>query len=151
MSYKNCGVCKLDKGGFVLHQNKFARAICPHKKGDKCEAIDFTNINDEEGFQDKGVLIIDKVRIDHVVLPTDSGFTVFLCDVSDQLDQVAPEEQLKSLTKAECIILNKILKKESNSEIADSLCIAASTLKTHLSHIYQKLPCLLKWRKTQKR
>ncbi len=51
-----------------------------------------------------------------------------------------PEANTKILlTKQEQNVLNLLLDEKSNKEIADSLCISLSTVKTHINNIYKKL------------
>lgn len=142
-----CGVCKLDKDGKVLHKNAVARDVCSVPSGERCVYIDISRQANKIGFSAGGIITMDRVHLDHVFLETEEGFTVFLCDVSSQLNDIISEEESASFTKTEKVIVKFVLKKMSNAEIDDLLCISKATLKTHLSHIYQKAPHISKWRR----
>lgn len=46
---------------------------------------------------------------------------------------------LAQLSKQEQVVLNEILQNKSNKEIAESLFLSVSTIKTHINNIYKKL------------
>jgi DNA-binding NarL/FixJ family response regulator len=79
-------------------------------------------------------------RGEHVLAPVIPGH--FVQTVPGALRQ-HPEEHptlLSKLTDREREILACAAAGRSNKEIADQLCVSVDTVKTHLHHIYQKLP-----------
>jgi len=88
------------------------------------------------------------------------GYTVYLKRKLSALEQSTPKElvddfdkKVSSLSKKELEVYQLIVEGKSNKEIASGLFIETTTVKSHISKIYQKLgvknrkEAMLKWPK----
>lgn len=134
-----------------MNKNAFARALCEIPRGGLCKLYlnylrNFHRIQGEFAFPE--VIYHSKEHVAAVSLKTDSGFQIYFRSIENEPEflNLLPKGELLELTKAEALILEKIFLKKSNREIAKDLFVSLATVKSHIAHLYQKLPQLKNWR-----
>lgn len=73
-----------------------------------------------------------------IYLPADT-FRQSVITSSDTIVHKAEQALLRSLTKKQIKVLQRMVSGESNKQIADALCIAETTVKAHVSAVLAKL------------
>lgn len=114
---------------------------------DEVAVIVFTGLNDEE----QGIMALQRGAQDYLVKGVDTSrlarsirYAIERRRVHGLQDQTKDTEQGKSimyevLTEREMQVLKLLGKGCLNQEIAQTLCISLTTVKTHMSNIFQKL------------
>lgn len=75
----------------------------------------------------------------HAIHAAARGESIIDASVAERVEQRPDPSQQVSLTDRERDVLQGVAAGHSNKEIAKTLYISASTVKTHLLHIYEKL------------
>jgi DNA-binding CsgD family transcriptional regulator len=88
-------------------------------------------------FPDEGI-------VNALMLNNNGTVTTLLFDVSRTVDEQLLALEPYGLTYTEGLIVKMVLEGSTNAEIAKKFCIARSTLKSHLNHIYRKIPLQLR-------
>lgn len=146
---KEFGICVKNQDKTVLYQNDLCKSICTDMTGKVCDKGCMQNFtcalptSAVEGMSlIKNSHMNDRV-VDAVVINNGDNLTTLLYPLDKKYDY--DQEQLAifkkfGLTKSEINIFQKVIRGESNSEIAKSLFVSKATIKTHLNNIYKKLP-----------
>ncbi len=149
LSYANeiegVAVCKKDVAGRVLSQNEECLKICGDRKEQVCEdrcMLEYKKENKREAigsdyFQS---VIIDRNEYDILMLNDGERLTTILFDLTRKKSADKEFFRQFDLTPREFQIVELILSKRSNHEIAEQLFISKKTLKTHINHILKKIP-----------
>jgi len=150
------GVCIKSKTMEVMYQNETCKKLCGERKSqickDGCIAL-YKNDNqvgcqiDSQHFNAKD---IHGELCDIVLMHDGENLITFLLCLSEKHNAELSLFKKFGLTLRELEIVDLALKGFKNKEIAEKLYISRSTIKTHLNHIYQKIPeqILRLWRRT---
>lgn len=141
------GVCIKNTKGEVLSQNEICRGVC----GDRLTEICKDGCMKEYSIPDESEAVLEAISTIHnihegdvacdaVVIHTGSNIVTLLYLRGRQIDLEVEMFRKMGLTEAEQAIVLLILDGLSNREIAKRLFISLSTVKTHINHIYGKLP-----------
>ncbi len=138
-------VCKKDVAGRVLSQNEECLKICGNRQGQVCEdrcMLEYQKKNKREtiGSDHFQNVIIDKNEYDILMLNDGERLTAILLDLTRKKSADKNFFSQFDLTPREFQIVELILSKRSNHEIAEQLFISKKTLKTHINHILKKIP-----------
>ncbi len=138
-------VCKKDVVGSVLCQNAECQKICGNRQGQVCEdscMLEYRKKNRREtiGSDHFPNVKIDKNEYDILMLNDGEILTTILLDLTlkKSTDQIFFNQF--DLTPREFQIVELVISKKSNREIAEQLYISEKTLKTHINHILKKVP-----------
>ena len=145
------GICKVNSQGLICHNNAYAREMCSRKLGEECKLYREYLSQPRSGpgqFVLSEVVYQSKEHVAAVALKTDDGFQIYFRSIENEpaFKDLLPKDGVLQLTQSELSVLEKVLLKKSNQEIADSLFICLATVKTHIAHLYQKIPKLKEWR-----
>ena len=143
------GICVKDLNKKVIRQNDICLNICGQKVNDICLEGCMKNYNtDLPSALKDGMTLFQNVDnngniIDTVVINDGKNLTTLIYNKNQQnhlIQQNLEEMKNYGLTKSELIIVGMKLNGKKNKEIAQTLFISDTTLKTHLNNIYKKLP-----------
>lgn len=138
-------ICKKTTNGEVLSQNDLCVAICGHRKGkictDNCMHEHKTrNTRKTQGTNRYENVVINGKEYDILMLDDGELLTTLLFDLTEKNKADIVFFQQFNLTEREMEIVELLMKRNSNVTIADKLCISLPTLKTHINHIFKKVP-----------
>lgn len=144
---RKVGLCIKTLDRTVLFQNSLCKQICGDVTGKTCSTgcMDGLALHPEDPVLDEGVRVRTGIQsnghlIDAVLLNDQEFLTTIFYDKQDLVERKMESVKSLSLTRMEKRVLQLLLEGRSNKEIVDTLCISLSTVRTHLNHIYQKLP-----------
>lgn len=141
------GLCVKTLDRKVLFQNSVCKRVCGEVTGQVCSTgcMEGFSQHPEDPVLDEGAQMRAGIHshghlIDAVLLNDQEFLTTIFYDKQDLV--VRKMESVKSLplTRMEKRVLQLLLEGRSNKEMVETLCVSISTVRTHLNHIYQKLP-----------
>ena len=146
---ESIGICVKDPDKKVLSQNEICLKICGQKLNEICLEGCMKNYNnDVPSALSDGMTLFQNIEnngniIDTVVINDGKNLTTLVYSKGHQqfmIQQNLEEMKGYGLTKSELVIVGMKLNGKRNKEIAQTLFISETTLKTHLNNIYKKLP-----------
>lgn len=86
------------------------------------------------------VIVLPMSQQGQAQLDDDKACAALVISHIDQQRQMAPQllSETYRLTRAETKVLTGLVSGKTQDELADSLCVSLSTIKSHTQHIYQK-------------
>ena len=146
--HDDIGLC-VKNADRVIVQNESCSLFCGPQEGDICTKCDDKAILLADGAETKiRYKIFDKkirLLIHYKKGPKET--TIHVPVESETVKTIFTFFQQTDVTAQEREILKLICEGYANEEIVDILCIAMSTLKTHINHLNQKLPNVVSFRK----
>lgn len=143
---KNLGVCVKKIDQTVVYQNALCAEKCGNRVGQVCTEGCMKNFSSaakstfDEGIRFSRGTTADNDLTETVIINDGQCLTtIFYLSEMKQTEQLAYFNSC-GLTKAESKIMELVLKGLSNAEISEYLCLSVATIKTHLNHIYKKIP-----------
>lgn len=145
------GICKVKSNGQICHRNSYARQMCEIPEGGICKLFEDYLSQPRSGLGEfllPEVVYYSKEHVAAIAMKVDDGFRIYFRSIENEptFKDILPKGELVSLTRTEALVLEKLFLKKTNQEIAESLFISLATLKTHIAHLYQKIPKLKEWR-----
>lgn len=146
------GICIKDKALKVEQQNDVCKMICGDQAGQVCDKGCIRKLKSElitdQNFSAKMKMYkntnVDNACVDSVIIRDGEKVVTLLIPIEDRISHQVEILNQYHLSRSEMNIIKKFLEGKSNHEIADELFISLSTLRTHLNHIYKKIPKKLK-------
>lgn len=153
MGMTRIGICKVNSKGQICHKNALARELCECKIGEPCKLhCDYLSQprTGPNQFVLPEIVYKSKEHVAAVAIKTDDGHQIYFRSIENEpaFKELLPKNEIVALTQTEMSVLEKVFLKKTNQEIADSLFICLATVKTHIAHLYQKIPKLKDWRST---
>jgi ATP/maltotriose-dependent transcriptional regulator MalT len=143
----NIAVCIRNKEQTVLYQNQECAANCSVHFGKMCGEGCMETYNGFEESPERNLgtqyypnYMMENKYYDLIFLESENFCTTLLFPLKEKHAADLDFFKKFNLTNRELEITEHIIKGCSNSEIASQLNISKSTLKTHLNHIYKKIP-----------
>jgi len=145
MYQSSLAVCTRTKDNTVIFQNGAAELLCGKKKDEICSTC-FSGHSSKKLFSKDFITLHDTLYEGVHCYDSPKTHTVFLQKYHSfkAIRRYLSHFQLTSqeLKVAQCILIGR-----SNQDILNELVISKSTLKTHLNHLYSKIPFLKTKRK----
>lgn len=145
------GVCVKGTDKVVAVQNDSCRRICGNMVGKTCSKGCMRLLEEmppgslkENSFVPLKNIFPDEGIVNALMLNNNGFVTTLLFDVSRTVDEQLLTFEPYGLTYTEGLIVRMVLEGYTNAEIAKKFCVARSTLKSHLNHIYRKIPIELR-------
>lgn len=140
------GVCIKNENGVVLEQNDECTKICGNRQGKICadgcmaHGSESPKAPRTDSFRSMKNIFPQGRSVDAVVINNNHQITTLLFDQTQSKEKKLELLNSFGLTPSEQAIVEMVVNGSTNREIAAKFGIAKSTLKSHLSHIYSKLP-----------
>lgn len=141
------GVCIKTLDRTVLFQNSICKKVCGDVVGQKCSTgcLEGLEAHPESPLLDEGMRLRPGIYshghlVDAILLNDQEFLTTIFYDKQDLVERKMNSLEALSLTRTEKRVLQLLLEGRTNKEIANLLCVSISTIRTHLTHVYQKLP-----------
>ena len=149
------GICVKKIDQTVNFQNENCLKVCGNQNGKICDfgCIKILNRKNSEILNSPGMDLLPRSTIkgelcDVVVINDGQNLFSILLNLKDKIKIDFDYFKDFDFTQRELEVIKLRLEGKSNSEVCEILFIAKSTLKTHLNHIYQKLPSNIRlWKK----
>ena len=155
LDFENLGICSTDANKLVLFQNNICKEICGNQTSEVCNICTNFTYNNKQNYS---ISFLPKLHFCKRQTFPNGTCDVYklseknykeltiLIPVSKFLNKYLHLLKNKKFTPREIEVAILILDHKSNAEIQDELFISKSTLKTHLNHMYLKLPDLKSFR-----
>lgn len=143
----NVIVCKKNQFYTVKEQNIACKKLCGNKLGMKCttDCMLYTESLSHKKGWDNGIKVFENKLIhdeyfDIVYIIEKKSFTSLLIPLKKKHQKIIRYFKRYPLSNREAEVLNLKVKGHTNHEICERLFISLGTLKTHINHIYKKVP-----------
>lgn len=147
---KKIGMCVKDNDGRVIEQNDVSRAVCGDHNQEKCDICPVKDVPVQAGITTYKNLKIKNNSADITILNDDENKMIVFKLLAEDIQEIWERVKRESFTKKELEIIDYFLAGKTNQELIDTLTISKSTLKTHINHIYEKMPDLKKIRQLRR-
>lgn len=142
---ENIAVCKKTQAGQVISQNEKCISICGNRQGQTCSdncmhVHKSRNPRQTPGTNRYEYISINGKEYDILMLDDGNLLTTLLLELTEKTSVNQKFFGQFNLTKREKEIVDLLLRKKTNKSISDELCISPATLKTHINHIFKKVP-----------
>ena len=149
------GICIKKKDHTVIHQNSDCIDICGIQYGKVCNfgCMGLLEKMNSDTLNSRSIELLQRSKVkdqlcDIAIINDGDHLFTLLLDIKNRVEVDYHLFEEYGLTSRELEVVKLRLEGRSNAEISEQLFVAKSTLKTHLNHIYQKLPSNLKlWNK----
>lgn len=152
LEFKDMGLCVSEEDGTVLFQNQLCQSICGEHKASQCHMCSdlrlqhitgngmvslLSNSNAQHGDHQ---IVGDQLCNIYKFSEKNSKQVTILQPIPDQKKQLCLYFQAAGFTEREIDIALLMVENKTNTDIQKVLVITKATLKTHLNHMYKKLP-----------
>ena len=136
------GICIKNASKQVVFQNTPCQKLCGEKRNhscrDGCMAFYQSRKYPRKTQYFTNAKVNDK-PFDLLFVEDEESITTLLIPITEQYRKDAVNLEQCGLTRSEMTIALFVCQGKTNSEISNQLHISASTLKSHLNHIYSKV------------
>jgi DNA-binding CsgD family transcriptional regulator len=141
------GICIKSHLNEVLSQTKGVQDICDSTVGDICHSCDGP-VGSYSGIASQKNRLISGTHCDVAIVETQATRVVIVKSIEAEVNALKAQLLKADLTDQEQVIAGYVLDHWDNKRIIVDLAITQATLKTHLNHIYVKLPALKLFRES---
>lgn len=142
-------ICSKSISGRVLYQNSACEKVCGIRTALVCTdgCMKLTAPSRTQSIPLEGIelykgqkLFEDPRTFDIAIIKNNTQMITLALPLDDRIEVVEQAKRKCHLTHRETEIMEKILAKKTRQEILLELGISKATLKTHINHLYKKLP-----------
>lgn len=136
------GLCIQDNANIVISQNQVSKDLCEDKVGKVCHGCEPKKSSVHTGIATQKNITLSQIPCDIATIQNPDSILTIIKPITQWSAQLHQQIEDANMTSQEKNIIKLVLEKKTNKEIQDSIGISKSTLKTHINHIYLKLPHL---------
>jgi DNA-binding NarL/FixJ family response regulator len=136
------GLCIQDNSNIVISQNQVSKDLCEDKVGKLCQGCEPKKSSIQTGITTQKNISMSQIPCDIATIQNPDSKLTIIKPITQWSAQLHQQIEDANMTSQEKNIIKLVLEKKTNKEIQDTIGISKSTLKTHINHIYLKLPYL---------